>query len=305
MGGLSVMRVKSFDEIAARAKGAADKRTAAVVWAADDHSQEAVFQAADDGLLEILFIGDTEEIKRVAAGRGRTLADSQLCAAENPEEAALLGARAIRDGRAHFLMKGKLETSEFLRPVVRKENGIAPEGGAMTHVALNAVPGYHKLLITTDGGMLPYPDKEQKIAILENAVYVMRALGYEKPKVCILAAVEKMNPKMPETVDAAEICERYRNAAHCVVEGPISLDLALVKARSAQKGYESPCAGDADILIAPNIHAGNILGKSLVEMAGGNMAGLVTGAKCPIVLTSRGSSAEEKYNALALACAVC
>jgi phosphate butyryltransferase len=299
------MSVKSFKEIVALAKGAAEKMTVAVVWAVDDHSQEAVFHAADDGLLDFLFIGDKGKIKAVAAKLGREIADARICEAADPDEAALAGVRAVRDGRASFLMKGKLETNEFLRPVVRKENGIAPENGVMSHIALNAIPRYHKLLLTTDGGMLPYPDREQKIAILENAVSVMRALGYEKPKVGILAAVEKMNPKMPETVDAAEICEKYRDKDHCVVEGPISLDLALVKERSEQKGYESPCAGDADILIVPNIHAGNILGKSLVEMAGGDMTGLVIGAKCPIVLTSRGSSAEEKYNALALACAVC
>jgi phosphate butyryltransferase len=299
------MYMKSFDEIVARAKSVAEKKVVAAVWAVDDHTQEAVFHAAEDGLLNFLLIGDPEKIKTVAAECGREIGDDQICAAATPDEAALVATQLIKSGKAHFLMKGKLETSEFLRPVVRKENGIAPENGVMSHIALNAVPKYHKLLLTTDGGMLPYPDKEQKIAILENAVRVMRALGYDKPKVGLLAAVEKMNPKMPETVDAAEICDLYKESDTCIVEGPISLDLALVKERSAQKGYESPCAGDADILIVPNIHAGNILGKSLVEMAGGDMAGLVMGAKCPIVLTSRGSSAEEKYNALALACAVC
>ncbi|MDR2156714.1 MAG: phosphate butyryltransferase [Clostridiales Family XIII bacterium] len=299
------MEMKSFDEIVVRAKGTTEKRTVAVVWATDDHSQDAVFRAADDGLLDFLFIGDPDRIKAVASGLGRDVSDAQICVAADPAAAALAGAQVIQSGRAHFLMKGKIETGEFLRPVVRRENGVSPENGVMSHIALNAIPRYRKLLLTTDGGMLPYPDKAQKIAILENAVRVMRGLGYAKPKVCLLAAVEKVNPKMPETVDAAEICELYRDADHCVVEGPISLDLALVRERSVQKGYESPCAGDADVLIVPNIHAGNILGKSLVELAGGHMAGLVMGAKCPIVLTSRGSSAAEKFNALALACAIC
>jgi phosphate butyryltransferase len=135
----------------------------------------------------------------------------------------------------------------------------------------------------------------------------MNALGVPLPKVCLLAAVEKVNSKMPETVEAAALKEMNHagTISNCIVEGPISLDLAMVKERSVVKGYESPCAGDADILVVPNIHAGNLLGKSFVEMAGAKMAGLVTGARCPIVLTSRGSSSEEKYNSLILACAVC
>jgi len=176
----------------------------------------------------------------------------------------------------------------------------------MSHVVLNEIPSYHKLLITTDGGMMMYPDVKQKQEILKNAVDVLLALGYEKPKVAILAAVENVNPKMTETQDAANLKELNQAGVitNCIVEGPISYDLALSKEVASLKGYESPVVGDVDILLVPNITAGNILGKCLLITAGAKMAGFVVGAKVPIVLTSRGSSAEEKYLSIVLSAAV-
>ncbi len=176
----------------------------------------------------------------------------------------------------------------------------------MSHIAINEVPGYHKLLVTTDGGMLLMPTLEQKRDIIINAVSALRAMGYEKPKVGVLAAAEKINPKLPDSVDAAALKEMNERGeiTDCIVEGPISLDLAVVPGRGEIKGYKSPCAGDVDILVVPNITAGNIFGKSLTELCGGKMAGLIMGAKCPIIVTSRGSSSEEKYNALCLAAAM-
>jgi phosphate butyryltransferase len=242
----------------------------------------------------------------VAASLGHQIPDDRIYDADSPENAAQKGVDLIKSGEAHFLMKGKLETAELLRAVVNKENGIAG-GGVMSHVAFNEIPAYHKIVVMTDGGMLPYPTLEQKKSIIDNAVDIMRSLGYDKPKVCVLAAVEKVNPKMPETVDAGALREMNERGEikNCIVEGPISFDLAMVKERSEAKGYSSPCAGDADILIVPNIHAGNLLGKSFIEMGHAKMAGLIVGAKCPIVLTSRGASSEEKYNSLVLACAAC
>ena len=300
------MILKTFEELHALVRGAEEIRTVALVRAEDEHSQEAVFQVERDGLLKAVFIGNRQAIHETAQSLGQTIDDERIYDAEDPVSAAALSVQLVREGKADFLMKGKLETGELLKAVVNKTDGLS-EGGVMSHIAVNEIPSYHKLLVTTDGGMLPYPTLEQKKHIVENAAAALRALGYECPKVCVLTAVEKMNPKMPETMEAAALKE-MNQTGHldgCLVEGPISLDLALVKERSVVKGYESPCAGDADILVVPNIHAGNILGKTLVEMAGAKMAGMILGARCPIVLTSRGSSAEEKYNSLILACAVC
>lgn len=300
------MVLKTFEDIHARVKSAAAVKTVVLVRAEDEHSQEAIFQVERDGLLKAVFVGNRAAIKETAQKLGHTIEDARIYDAEDPASAAALGVTLIREGKADFLMKGKLETGELLKAVVNKETGLS-KGSVMSHMAVNQIPSYHKLLVTTDGGMLPYPPLEQKKYIIENAVTALHALGYDDPKVCILTAVEKMNPKMPETMEAAALKEMNQTAhiTGCTVEGPISLDLALVKERSVVKGYESPCAGEADVLVVPNIHAGNILGKTLVEMAGAKMAGLILGAKCPIVLTSRGSSAEEKYNSLILACAVC
>lgn len=299
------MVYKKFEELLALVDTKADKKTVALVRAEDDHALEAVAEVVKKGLIDAVLVGNREAIKKTAEKIGFSVTDDQIVDAEDPESAAAEGVKLIREGRADFLMKGKLETSQMLRPVVNKQTGLN-KGGVMSHVSLTEVPAYHKMVLTTDGSMLPYPTLEQKKHIIENAVYVMNRLGYEEPKVCVLAASETPNPKMPESMEAAALKEMNQKGEieNCIVEGPISFDLAMVKEKAEIKGYESPCAGDADILIVPNIHAGNILGKCLIEMANSKMAGLIVGAQCPIVLTSRGASSEEKFNSLMLACIV-
>ena len=299
------MVYKKFEELLALVDTKADKKTVALVRAEDDHALEAVAEVVKKGLIDAVLVGNREAIKKTAEKIGFSVTDDQIVDAEDPESAAAEGVKLIREGRADFLMKGKLETSQMLRPVVNKQTGLN-KGGVMSHVSLTEVPAYHKMVLTTDGGMLPYPTLEQKKHIIENAVYVMNRLGYEEPKVCVLAASETPNPKMPESMEAAALKEMNQKGEieNCIVESPISFDLAMVKEKAEIKGYESPCAGDADILIVPNIHAGNILGKCLIEMANSKMAGLIVGAQCPIVLTSRGASSEEKFNSLMLACIV-
>ena len=202
-------------------------------------------------------------------------------------------------------MKGKMETAQILKPAVNKETGLGT-GRVMSHFVFDELPHYHKLLVTTDGGMMTYPTLEQKAQIIENTVETLKALGYENPKIAAVAAVEKVNPKMPETVEARELKEMNERGEikDCVVEGPISLDIALDKECADIKGFESPVAGDADVILVPNIQVGNILGKSITIIAKGNMAGFVVGAQVPIVFCSRGSSAKEKFLSLALAAAV-
>ena len=167
----------------------------------------------------------------------------------------------------------------------------------MSHVAILDVPGYHKLLYITDGGMVVAPSLEQKRHILRNAVEFCRFLGYDCPKAAALCAVETVTPAMPETADSAALKEEAERGdfGPCLVEGPISLDLATDAEAARVKGYQSPVAGDADILLAPSIAAGNLLGKSLYGLAGGEMAGVVLGARVPITVNSRGATAEEKY----------
>jgi phosphate butyryltransferase len=201
-------------------------------------------------------------------------------------------------------MKGNLDTSILLKAVVDKENGLGG-GGVMSHFTAFEVPGYHKLLIPVDGGMVMYPTLEQKKSIIENTVSALRTMGYDCPKVGVLACVEKLNPKMPETVEADILKQMNQRGeiSDCIVEGPISYDCAVNKEIARFKGFQSPCAGDCDVLVAPNIHTGNIMGKMLTVTCGARMAGFIVGAKCPIVMTSRGSSAEEKYLSIVISAA--
>lgn len=292
----------SFEGLVAHAKAHVKARRVVVAAAQDEHTLEAVMKVRAEGIVVPVLVGDKEKIQEILAKMGESVPEEDLYDAPEFADSAALAVRLVREGKAHFIMKGKLDTSDILRAVVNKEHGLG-QSRTMSHMAINQIPAYHKLLVTTDGGMLLAPTLAQKKDVILNAVEALRALGYEEPKVGVLAAAEKVNPKSVDSTDAAALKEMWQagELPGCIVEGPISFDLAMVKERAVTKGYDSPCAGDCDILVVPNITAGNILGKSLVEMAGAKMAGLVVGAKCPIVVTSRGSSSEEKYNALCLA----
>lgn len=299
------MIFRSFEELFQHIRASAVRRRVAVASCEEAHTLEAVCKAADEGVAEPVLIGEKALLERALAIMGRDIGSYEFHEAGDFAAMAETAVRLVREGGAQFIMKGRLETSDLLKAVVNKETGLGT-GRMMSHIAINSLPTYHKLLITTDGGMLLNPTLAQKKDIIINAVGALRAIGYTMPKVCVLAAAEKVNPKLVDSVDAAALKEMNEQGeiAGCIVEGPISLDLALVGERCAAKGYRSPCAGDADILVVPNITAGNILGKAIVELAGGRMAGLIVGAKCPIVVTSRGSSAEEKYNSLCIAAAM-
>jgi len=208
----------------------------------------------------------------------------------------------IKQGRGNVLMKGSMPTGELLKAVVDKQEGIG-KGGLMTHIAAFACSAYHKLIFITDGGMVAAPNLHQKEEILKNALDFMGKLGYVQPKVAAICAAEAVNPKIVETADAAELTSRAANGdfGDIIFEGPISFDLAVSKSSAAKKGFESRIAGETDLLLMPNITSGNALGKCLVYMAGGKMAGCVLGAAVPIVLTTRGATIEEKILSLALA----
>ena len=299
------MVLTSFSQLEEQVKGLSEARTMAVAVAADPHTLEAVMEARKEGLVRPVLVGDKARILAILAEMGETIPDSDIY--DEPEEVAACekAVALVREGKADFLMKGKVDTKVILKAVVNKERGLGVPGAIMSHVTLFEVPAYHKIIAPVDGGMVTYPTLEQKKGIIENTVAALHALGYDCPKVGVLACAEKVNPKLPETLDAQALAEMNRagEITGCVVDGPISFDCAIDKSIADFKGYESPVAGDCDILVAPNIHAGNIMGKMLVCFAGAKMAGFIAGARCPIVLTSRGSSAEEKRLSIVLAAA--
>ena len=299
------MVLKNFDVLIDRVKNFPEPKRVVVAAAGDEHTLEAIREAVDEGIVKPVLVGDRAKIKEIADEIGLTVAQEDIYDEPDAVAAAQKSVALIHEGKGDFIMKGKLETSQILKPVVNKETGLGT-GRVMSHFVFDELPYYHKLLVTTDGGMMTYPTLEQKKEIIMNTVETLRALGYENPKIACVAAVEKVNPKMPETVEADALKQMNANGelTGCIVEGPISLDIALSREIADLKGFVSPVAGDADVILVPNIQVGNILGKSITVIARGNMAGFIVGAKVPIVLTSRGSSAREKYLSLVLASAV-
>lgn len=295
------MELKNFKELIDKVQNNESKKRVVVAAAHDEHTLEAVFKAKNDKLVEPVLIGDKNKIIEILKKLSIDFDENKIINTENDIEAAEKTVALINEGHADFIMKGKLQTADLLKAVVNKEKGLRT-GNVMSHVAILEIPAYHKLIAVTDGGMMMYPNAEEKKQIIENAVDVFLAMGYECPKVAILAAVETVNPKMPEAVDADILKKMNQNSEikNCVIEGPISVDLTFNKESAKIKGYESPITGEADILIAPNITTGNIMSKALLEFANATMAGMIVGAKVPIVLTSRGATTEEKYLSLVL-----
>lgn len=295
------MVFKNFKELIEKVQNAKSQKRVVVVSAQDEHTLEAVFKAKKDKIVEPILIGDKLKIKKILEELKENLEDSKIIDVENDAAAAMKAVELIHEKKADFIMKGKIQTADLLKAVVNKEKGLRT-GSVISHIAMYEVPTYHKLLAITDGGMMMYPNVEEKKQIIENAVNTFIAMGYENPKVSVLAAVETINPKMPETVDAGMLKQMNQNGKikNCIVEGPISYDLTMSKESANIKGYSSPVTGDVDILIVPNITAGNILAKSLSYSANAKMAGFIVGAKVPVVLTSRGATSEEKYLSLVL-----
>lgn len=296
------MAIKSFDELIAKVKSGR-KSTVALVCANDEHALEAVIHAQD--IVNAILVVEhdkVEDLNNILSSLGKDPADYEIEIVPEGMHPSVCAAKLIHAGKADFLMKGKIMTGNLLKGVLMPEAELRT-GSLMSHVMLFEVPGYHKLLGVTDGGMCTYPDLEKKVGIVKNAVSFFHRIGVEKPNVAALCAIETINPKMQETVDAAELKRMSVEGelGECYVEGPISYDLAMVPELSAVKGYTAcPCCGDFDILLVPEIVVGNVLGKCITYTAHGRMAGLIMGCKVPIVLTSRGSSAEEKYYSLAM-----
>lgn len=294
----------NFDQLIEKVKGYPARKRMAVAAAGDEHTLEAVMHARNEGIVDPVLVGDKALIVKILADMGESVDDENIYDYPDLKEAAEYAVKLVKEGKADFLMKGKLDTSVILKAVVNKENGLG-QGRTMSHFTMFEVPTYHKIMVPVDGGMVTYPTLEQKKDIINNTVETLVSMGYKCPKVGVLACVEKLNPKMPETVEANELKEMNKRGEikNCIVEGPISYDCAVSKEIADFKGFDSPVAGDVDILVAPNIHAGNIMGKMLACTCNARMAGFIVGAKCPIVLTSRGSSAQEKYLSIVVSAA--
>ncbi|MGB5822588.1 MAG: phosphate acyltransferase, partial [Proteocatella sp.] len=232
------MEFKTFDELIKHVQSNSKKKRVAVAAAHDSHALEAVILADKDNIATPVLVGDKKVIQEILVELGVDADKYEIYETHSDKEAAEKTIELIKEGKADFIMKGKLQTADLLRAVVNKEKGLS-KGKVMSHIAMHEVPAYHKLLAVTDGGMMMYPNLEEKKQIIENAVEVFNNIGYPCPKVAVLAAVENVNPKMPETVDA-DLLKKMNQAGeikNCIIEGPMSYDLAWSKESAEIKGY--------------------------------------------------------------------
>jgi phosphate acetyltransferase len=276
--------------------------TAAVAWPCDRDSLLGPLQAMRAGGFNPILVGPRAEMERAAAAAGVSLDGAELVEAATPVEAAAAAVKLCKDGAAGALMKGSLHTDELMGAVVSREGGLRT-ARRISHVFAMDVPSYPKALFVTDAAINIEPDLMTKVDIVQNAVDMLRALGNPQPKVAILSAVETVNPKIPGTLDAALLCKMADRGqiTGALLDGPLAFDNAISRAAAQIKKIVSPVAGEADILVVPDLEAGNMLAKQLSYLAGADSAGIVLGAKVPIILTSRADSVASRLASIALA----
>ena len=295
---------RSFDEISASIIKKEQKPYLAVAHSDDEASVSAAIYVYRENIAVPLFIGNKYKIEELILKYGYNKGDFFIENSDDPALSCKKAVALVREGNAHIIMKGHADSSVFLRAVTDKETGLG-KNKLMSHLAVFEVPGFPRLISVVDGGMVPYPTLNEKKLIIENTAECLINMGCSLPKAAVVTCVEKVNPKMPETLDAAALKEMNQRGEikNCIVEGPISFDCAVDEEIARAKGFSSPVAGKADILLLPDIHSANICGKALITMAKAKMAGFVAGGICPIILSSRAASAEEKFYSVVLGAA--
>ena len=296
---------KNFEGLLSKVNDCEIKKLAVAV-AQDKPVLEAVKLAKERGIANAILVGDEDQIRSIGAEIGMNMDDYRIIDEKDVVEASLKAVKLVHDGEADMYMKGILPTGTFLKSVLNKEVGLRT-GKPLSHVCVFEIPSLDKLLFLTDVAFMPYPTLDDKKCMIDYTVDVARACGVDDPKVAVLAAVETVNEKMPCTVEAAELSKMNDNGeiTGCVVDGPLSLDIALYKEAAEEKGaLDRKVAGDADILVFPDIHAGNLVYKTMVHMVDCKNGNILTGTKAPVILTSRSDSVEVKINSIALAAVV-
>lgn len=300
-----VEMAKKFDDLISKVNECEMKKVAVAV-AQDAPVLEAVKAAKERKIADAILVGDEDKIKEIAATLNMDLSGYEIIDEKDTYTAALKAVELVHNGTADMYMKGLIDTKSFLKSVLDKEVGLR-NNRPLSHVCVFEIEGVEKLLFLSDVAFMTYPTLEDKVSIIENTVEICNACGIDMPKVAPLAAVEVVNPKMPATVDAAELtkmCEEGKIKG-CIVDGPLSMDLAICPEAAAHKGAEGrKIVGDADVLLFPDIHAGNITYKTLVHTAKVKNGNLITGTKAPVILTSRSDDFETKVNSIALGAVV-
>ena len=274
----------------------------AVAHPCEKSALAGAIEARNLGLIEPILVGPAKKINEVAKASGIDLGGAQVVDTPHSHASAAKAVELVRLGQAELLMKGSLHTDELLGAVVARETGLRT-GRRISHVFIMDVPTYHKVLIITDAAINIAPDLETKVDIIQNAIDLAILLGVQRPKVAILAAVETVNSKMPATLDAAALCKMAERGQITggLLDGPLAFDNAISKQAAETKGIRSEVAGDPDILLAPDLEAGNMMAKQLSFLANADSAGVVLGARVPIILTSRSDTVRSRIASCAVA----
>jgi len=274
----------------------------AVAYPCEATALEGAIDAGTQGLITPILVGPAATIKEMAAAKGLNLGNVEIVDVTGSRASAAKAVELVRQGRAELLMKGSLHSDEILAAVIAKDTGLRT-GRRLSHVFLMDVPTYHKVLIVTDAAINIAPTLEDKVDICQNAIDLARAFGVDRPKVAILCAVETVNSKMPSTLDAAALCKMADRGQITggLLDGPLAFDNAISRDAAKMKGITSAVAGDPDILLAPDLEAGNMMAKQLSFLANADSAGLVLGAKVPVILTSRADSLRSRVASCAVA----
>ena len=293
-------RLSDLDQLALK-KG---KKKVAVAVAHDEHCLEAICAVMKKGIIDAILVGSEAKIREIASRLKLDLMGSTIFNEENDVLAVKRAVKYVRDKEADILMKGNVATATFLRGVLDKELGLR-KSDVLSHLAFFEVPTYHKVIALTDAAMVIAPDLKTKIAIINSSVSFMNSIGYTKPKVAMLCAVEMVNEQMPATMDAALIAKMNQRGQikNCIIDGPLAYDNAVSAESAKHKGIVSDVAGDADLLVVPDIEAGNVLYKCYGFSANAKLAAVILGAAAPIVLTSRSDTEESKQASIIMAAA--
>ena len=297
--------IKNFEQLTTHLKHQNIRKKIVVVCADDENTEYAIRRALEEGFAEFILVGDTARLASYTF-----LNDYpdfvETIDVTDPDEAARTAVRIIREGKADILMKGIINTDNLLRAILNKEEGLLPKGRVMSHIAVMQIPTYDKLLFVTDAAVIPRPTLEQREAMLQYAISACHDFGIEKPYVSLIHCSEKVGDKFPHTLDYVTIVNDCKAGKYgsAVIDGPLDVKTSCDKHSSDIKGISSPVCGQADVLMFPNIEAGNVFYKTASYFANGIMGGLLVGPICPVILPSRSDSGMSKYYSMAMACVI-
>lgn len=296
------MQLKNFNDLLEAARRQPEKRLV-VVNGVDENTLEALNDAVEMGFVKPILTGDKKQIETILHSLDIDISKYEILDAKSSREATEIAVELVHDGKADLIMKGMVSTDKFMRVLLKKEYGLVPARGTLSHISVMESQNYHKLLIFSDAAVIPYPDLKQKILMTSYLIEAAKKLGIAEPKVAVIAPTEQIIISIQSCMDGATIAKmaEHGQIEGGLVDGPMALDVAINKHSAEIKGFTSPVAGDADCLLFPNIDAANVFYKTNSKLCKAEMSGVIAGAKVPAVVSSRGDSEKTKLNSIALA----